>query len=69
MRSTGAAATAIHPVVGTFQATSLSARMAGDGVQVLDAYPGFEPDGDGTVPRVSATPIEFPYEAGGDVRR
>ncbi len=54
----------IHPVVGTFQATSLSARMVGDGVQVLDAYPGFEPDGDGTVPRVSATPVEFSYEQG-----
>jgi CHAT domain/Lecithin:cholesterol acyltransferase len=54
----------INPIVGTFQATLLSARRAGDGVECLRAYPGFEPDGDGTVPRVSATPIEFPHEEG-----
>jgi hypothetical protein len=55
---------AIHPIVGTFQATLLSARRSGDDVQVLGAHPGFAPDGDGTVPRVSATPIEFPHEEG-----
>ena len=54
----------IHPIVGTFQSTLLSARRSGDGVEVLGTYPGFEPDGDGTVPRVSATPIEFPHEEG-----
>ena len=54
----------VHPIVGTFQATLLSARRSGDGVQVLGTYPGFAPDGDGTVPRVSATPIEFPHEEG-----
>ena len=54
----------IHPIVGTFQSTLLSARLSGDSVQVLGTYPGFEPDGDGTVPRVSATPIEFPHEEG-----
>ena len=54
----------IHPIVGTFQATLLSARRSGGGVEVLGSYPGFEPDGDGTVPRVSATPIEFPHEEG-----
>jgi hypothetical protein len=54
----------IHPVVGTFQATLLSARRSGGGVEVLGTFPGFEPDGDGTVPRVSATPIEFPHEEG-----
>jgi hypothetical protein len=54
----------IHPIVGTFQSTLLSARRSGDGVDVLGTYPGFEPDGDGTVPRVSATPIEFPHEEG-----
>ena len=43
---------AIHPVVGTFQATLLSARTAAGGVQMLNALPGYEPDGDGTVPRV-----------------
>jgi hypothetical protein len=54
----------IHPIVGTFQATLLSARRSRDGVELLDTFPGFEPDGDGTVPRVSATPIEFPHEQG-----
>ena len=54
----------VHPVVGTFQATLLSARRSGDGVEVLGTYPGFVPDGDGTVPRVSATPVEFPREEG-----
>ncbi len=55
---------AIHPIVGTFQATLLSARRSGDGVEVLGTFPGFAPDGDGTVPRVSATPIEFAHEEG-----
>ncbi len=54
----------IHPIVGTFQATLLSARRTGDGMEVLGTYPGFESDGDGTVPRVSATPIEFSQEEG-----
>ena len=54
----------MHPIVGTFQATLLSARRSGDGVDVLPTYPGFAPDGDGTVPRVSATPVEFPHEEG-----
>jgi len=54
----------IHPIVGTFQATLLSARESGAAVELLGTYPGFEPDGDGTVPRVSATPIEFPHEEG-----
>ena len=54
----------IHPIVGTFQSTLLSARRSWDGVEVLGTYPGFEPDGDGTMPRVSATPIEFPHEEG-----
>jgi hypothetical protein len=55
---------AIHPIVGTFQATLLSARRSEHGVEVLGTFPGFGPDGDGTVPRVSATPIEFPREEG-----
>jgi len=55
---------AIHPVVGTFQPTLLSARASAGGIQMLDALPGYEPDGDGTVPRVSATPIEYPHEEG-----
>jgi hypothetical protein len=55
---------AIRPVVGTFQPTLLSARRSGDGIEVIQEFPGEEPDGDGTVPRVSATPIEFPHEEG-----
>jgi len=55
---------AVHPIVGTFQSTLLSARRSGDGVQVLRTFPGFVPDGDGTVPRVSATPVEFAREEG-----
>jgi hypothetical protein len=54
----------IHPIVGTFQTTLLSARRSGGSVEVLGTYPGFAPDGDGAVPRVSATPIEFPHEEG-----
>jgi hypothetical protein len=54
----------IHPIVGTFQATLLSAQRSGADVECLGTYPGFEPDGDGTVPRVSATPIELPHEEG-----
>ena len=54
----------IHLIVGTFQATLLSARRSGDEVEMLGTYPGFTPDGDGTVPRVSATPIEFGREQG-----
>jgi hypothetical protein len=54
----------IHPIVGTFQATLLSARRSGDDVELLGTFPGFTPDGDGTVPRVSATPIEFAHEEG-----
>lgn len=55
---------AIHPVVGTFQPTLLSARACADGIQMLDVLPGYAPDGDGTVPRVSATPLEYPHEEG-----
>jgi pimeloyl-ACP methyl ester carboxylesterase len=55
---------AIHPVVGTFQPTAQSARSKGDGVQILREYNGEDQDGDGTVPRVSATPIELRHEEG-----
>jgi hypothetical protein len=54
----------VHPIVGTFQSTLLSACRRGETVELLGTYPGFDPDGDGTVPRVSATPIEFPHEEG-----
>ncbi|MBD0291149.1 MAG: hypothetical protein ICV74_07830 [Thermoleophilia bacterium] len=53
---------AIRPVVGTFQPTSQSARLTGNRVELLRTYDGRDLDGDGTVPRVSATPIEVKDE-------
>lgn len=48
------------PVVGTYQPTFLSAVLSGDGVAPLQTYKGETMlDGDGTVPRLSATPIEL----------
>ncbi|TVP42843.1 MAG: hypothetical protein EA350_14840 [Gemmatimonadales bacterium] len=55
----------IHPVVGTGQQTSQSARWTGSGVEVLRSHGGRDLSGDGTVPRVSAIPEEF--EGGGGV--
>jgi pimeloyl-ACP methyl ester carboxylesterase len=55
---------AIHPIIGTFQPTSQSARTAGDTVEILRQYLGEDRDGDGTVPRDSATPIELKREEG-----
>lgn len=49
----------IHPVVGTHQPTLQSARLVAGGVELAHSYPGLVMDGDGTVPRVSATPIEL----------
>jgi Lecithin:cholesterol acyltransferase len=48
-----------YPVVGIRQPTRLSARRAGAGVELLETYEGADQSGDGTVPRVSATPIEL----------
>jgi Lecithin:cholesterol acyltransferase len=50
---------AIHPIVGMFQPTALSARLGAGGLETLTSYPGEDQDGDGTVPRVSATPLEL----------
>jgi pimeloyl-ACP methyl ester carboxylesterase len=50
---------AIHPIVGMFQPTNQSARLAGGHVEILRTYQGEDQDGDGTVPRVSATPLEL----------
>jgi pimeloyl-ACP methyl ester carboxylesterase len=48
------------PVVGAFQPTYLSALLTDDGVEPLRTYEGKHLlDGDGTVPRLSATPIEL----------
>jgi pimeloyl-ACP methyl ester carboxylesterase len=53
----------IRPVVGILQPTFQSARAAGEGVTLLRAYGGEDQGGDGTVPRVSATPVELEREA------
>jgi hypothetical protein len=49
----------IYPVVGVAQETSLSARLVGQNVEMLRTYEGKALGGDGTVPRVSAIPIEL----------
>jgi hypothetical protein len=49
----------IFPVVGTHQPTNQSARLADGRVVVEQVYRGEDKSGDGTVPRVSATPIEY----------
>ena len=54
---------AIRPVVGTFQPTAQSARGAGDKIELLRSYEGKDLGGDGTVPRVSASPLELDDEA------
>ncbi len=53
----------IRPVVGILQPTLQSARVAGDGVVLLRSYDGEDQGGDGTVPRISATPVELEREA------
>jgi pimeloyl-ACP methyl ester carboxylesterase len=49
----------ISPVVGIAQKTFQSGRRDGDGVAMLTSYEGKDSGGDGTVPRVSAIPIEL----------
>ena len=49
----------IHPVVGMTQPTLQSALLANGTLTMLSNYDGADLDGDGTVPRVSATPIEY----------
>jgi pimeloyl-ACP methyl ester carboxylesterase len=51
---------AIHAVVGRKQATNQSARLDGGKVTLLQTFSGRDMEGDGTVPLVSATPIEMP---------
>jgi pimeloyl-ACP methyl ester carboxylesterase len=50
---------AIHPIVGILQPTTQSARLHGGAVEMLSSYDGVDSAGDGTVPRVSATPLEL----------
>jgi pimeloyl-ACP methyl ester carboxylesterase len=52
----------IHPIVGTGQDTNQSAHRDGDGVKMIRMLDGRDWSGDGTVPRVSATPIELSNE-------
>ena len=55
---------AMLPVVGTFQSTHCAATLRSGRLSVLEAHPQWGGDGDGTVPRVSATPIELERERG-----
>ena len=50
---------AIHPIVGILQPTSQSARLRDGSVEMLQSHAGVDSGGDGTVPRVSATPLEL----------
>lgn len=52
----------IYPVVGIAQQTAQSARLSGNKVEMRFDYEGTDHRGDGTVPRVSATPIEYSGE-------
>jgi pimeloyl-ACP methyl ester carboxylesterase len=49
----------VIPLVGIEQPTNQSARVVGNKVELLRSYAGKDDGGDGTVPRVSATPIEM----------
>jgi pimeloyl-ACP methyl ester carboxylesterase len=50
----------IRPIAGVFQPTLQSARLrAGGTLESLRSYDGVDQGGDGTVPSVSATPIEL----------
>ncbi len=50
---------AIHPIVGILQPTNQSARLRNGSVEMLKSHSGVDSAGDGTVPRVSATPLEL----------
>jgi hypothetical protein len=49
---------AVFPVVGLGQETAQSARVLGGRLEMLASYAGEDLSGDGTVPRISATPLE-----------
>ncbi|MDQ3874004.1 MAG: hypothetical protein M3322_00415, partial [Actinomycetota bacterium] len=51
-------------VVGIKQPTQQSAARDGDRLRLLRTIGGEEPDGDGTVPRPSATPLEYEDDQG-----
>ncbi|MDP9464730.1 MAG: hypothetical protein M3P52_08910 [Actinomycetota bacterium] len=50
---------AIHPIVGILQPTNQSARLRNGSVRMVKSYADVDSAGDGTVPRVSATPLEL----------
>ena len=51
---------AIHPIVGTYQPTFQSAKLLADKVELSTNHPHYpDLDGDGTVPKPSATPLEL----------
>lgn len=54
----------LYPIVGIQQNTNQSAIRDGNGVRMLQTYKGEDMSGDGTVPRVSAIPIEYGAEIG-----
>ncbi len=49
----------VHPITGIEQPTNQSVRLHGDRVEVLRTWKGKDLSGDGTVPRVSAVPLEI----------
>lgn len=51
-------------IIGVKQPTSQLAVRDGDGVTLLNTLAGDDPGGDGTVPRPSATPLEYETDAG-----
>jgi hypothetical protein len=51
----------IHPIVGTQQPTMQSSQFNNE-MKLLNSFNDNDMDGDGTVPRVSATPIEIENE-------
>jgi pimeloyl-ACP methyl ester carboxylesterase len=53
---------AIHPIVGILQPTYQSARLHDGSVRMVRSHSGVDGSGDGTVPRVSATPLELSDE-------
>jgi hypothetical protein len=58
------AAYGIVAIKGIHQPTSQSALLTDDGIQALRIYGGIDRGGDGTVPRPSAHPPEWPTEGG-----
>ena len=54
----------LYPLIGIRQNTNQSAVRDGDGVRMVQSNDGKDDSGDGTVPRVSAQPIDHPAAGG-----